>query len=146
MGRDRDLDPGHRYADLAPDELVRYLFDAFARRDFDAFFALLDPDVEFRPVDALGLIGGTGYGLEALHALMEDLERGGSAPMVSPRKIEVVDDELVLAFGVISERGQVGGRFASAVAWLFRVREGRVLAVFGYPTETAARRALKDWS
>ncbi len=97
-------------------------------------------------MDALGLIGGTGYGLDALHALLEELERGGSAPMAVPRTIEVIDDELVLAVGVISERGQVGGRFASAVAWLFRVREGRILAVFGYPTEAAARRALKDWS
>jgi ketosteroid isomerase-like protein len=146
VGRDRDLEPSHRYAALAPDELVRSFFDAFGRHDLDAFFAVLDPDVEFRPVDAFGLIGGTGYGLQALRALLEELERGGSAPVVVPRTIEVVDDELVLAVGVISERGQVGGRFASAVAWLFRVREGRILAVFGYPTEAAARRALRDWS
>ena len=91
-------------------------------------------------MDAFGLIGGTGYGLQALRALLEELERGGSARWSVPRTIEVVDDELVLAVGVISERGQVGGRFASAVAWLFRVREGRILAVFGYPTEAAARR------
>lgn len=146
MGRDRDLEPGHRYASMSSDELVRRLFDAFERNDLDAFFALLDPDVEFRPVDALGLVGVTGHGLRALRALLEELERGGSAPMATPRTIEVVDDELVLAVGVISERGQVGGRFASAVAWLFRVREGRILAVFGYPSEAAARRALKDWS
>ena len=146
MGRDRDLEPGHRYASLAPDELVR---SSSTRSDGMTWTPSSPCWIRTWSSGrwiAFGLIGGTGHGLRRCARCWEELERGGSARVVVPRTIEVVDDELVLAVGVISERGQVGGRFASAVAWLFRVREGRILAVFGYPTEAAARRALRDWS
>jgi ketosteroid isomerase-like protein len=137
---------GRSGTEQAPVELVRRAFDAFASGDLEVLLGMLDADLEFRPVDALGVIGGTGYGRDALYEWAQTLDRGGSAFVASPRRLEIVTDEIVLVTGVVSQVGQVGGRFAAAVAWLFRVRDGRILAAFGYTSEAAARRALNDWS
>jgi ketosteroid isomerase-like protein len=143
----RDSTPGRwSGTEQAPVGVVRRAFDAFASGDMELLLTLLDTDLEFRPVNALGVMGGTGYGRDAFVEWTHALDREGSAFVASPRRLELVADEIVLVTGVVSQVGQVGGRFASAVAWLFRVRDGRILAAFGYTSEGAARRALNDWS
>ncbi len=126
-------------------EIVASAFHAFARRDKGALLVLLDPQIEFRPVNALGLTEGSGRGHEAVLLWMEGIDRAGTEPLASPRTIEMVGADMVLAAGVLSERGLGGGRFAASVAWLFRVRDGLIVSAFGYSSETAARRALHDW-
>lgn len=144
MGSDPSLDQSA--TERAPVVLVRRAFDAFASGDLESLLPLLDADLEFRPVDALGVIGGTGYGRDAFCEWARALDRDGRSFVASPRRLEIVSNELVMVTGVVSQVGQVGGRFAAAVAWLFRVRDGRILAAFGYTSEAAARRALNDWS
>jgi ketosteroid isomerase-like protein len=139
-------EPDLRLVQPTAGEIVASGFRAFARHDKRALLALLDPELEFRPVNALGLTEGTGRGHEAVLLWMAGIDRAGTEPLASPRTIEMVGADVVLAAGVLSERGLGGGRFAASVAWLFRVRDGLIVSAFGYSSEAAARRALHDWA
>jgi ketosteroid isomerase-like protein len=127
-----------------PEDIVRRSFEAFRARNVADLLDLLDPELEFRPVTALGLTAPTGHGHRAIEMWMDGIARSGAEPLAVPRTIELVGDELVLAAGVLSERGRMAGRFAASVAWVFRVRHGRIVSAFGYPSEAAARRAIRE--
>jgi len=129
---------------LAPEDIVGCAFEAFRSREVEELLALLDPELEFRPVTALGLTAPTGHGHRAIQQWIEGIDRSGAEPLAVPRAIERVGDDLVLASGVLSERGRMSGRFAASVAWVFQVRDGRIVSAFGYPSEAAARRAISD--
>jgi ketosteroid isomerase-like protein len=131
-------------AQHAPGEIVERAFDAFRARDVGRLLELLDPQLEFRPVTALGLAAPTGRGHGAIELWMERIDRSGAEPLAVPRVIEAVGEDQVLAVGILSERGRMSGRFAASVAWVFRVRDGRIVSAFGYPSESAARRAISD--
>ncbi len=53
-------------------ELAYRAADAFNRRDFDAFLALVDPHVEFRPLDVELEGGGPYRGHDGFRSWMED--------------------------------------------------------------------------
>jgi ketosteroid isomerase-like protein len=53
-------------------------------------------------------------------------------------------DGWVLVSGTTSEKTRGGGRFAAAVAWVFRVRDGLIQSAIGYPNVDEARKALQD--
>ncbi len=141
-----DANPGRVLTRLtaAPEEIVRRSFEAFRARNVTELLDLLDPELEFRPVTALGLTAPTGHGHRAIELWMDGMDRSRAEPLAVPRTIERISDELVLAAGVVSERGRMAGRFAASVAWVFRVRGARIVSAFGYPSEAAARRAISD--
>jgi ketosteroid isomerase-like protein len=129
---------------LEPADVVARAFDALGRRDRDGLMALLDPDIEFQPVNALGLAEQTGHGHEDAREWMDEIDREGTEPWLYPRTIEHLGRGVVLVTGIASEKARAGERFAASVAWLVTVRDGRIVSSYGYPTETAARRAVAE--
>jgi ketosteroid isomerase-like protein len=130
-----------RSIDKAPADVVAAAFAALAKRDRDGLLALLDPEIEFQPVNALGLIEETGHGHEDALRWIDEIDRFGTEPGLHPRTIEDLGNGVVLVAGVASEQARAGGRFASSVAWLVTVRDGRIVSSYGYPSEAVARRA-----
>jgi ketosteroid isomerase-like protein len=123
-------------------ELVRRAYKAFARRDRTTLRSLCHDSLEFRPVDGLGLVGETIHGFDPSCAWVERREALGFEASVWVRTLEEVGPELVLGVGVVSERGRTGHGYAATVAWIWHVSGGRIDCVHGYPSESAARRAL----
>jgi ketosteroid isomerase-like protein len=124
---------------------VRVAYDALARRQLRVLEDLVHPNVEFRPVDGLGLIGETAHGISAVRAWLESGGRRFSHNHeIRVRRMEQVDAEHVLAIGVVIEQGRTGGSYAATVAWVWQVSKGRVRSFRGYTSEAAARRALSE--
>ena len=128
----------------APADLVAAAFKAFRARDRDAVRTLADPEVEFRVVNALGLIQENHRGIGAVMDWWDDMDRTDSWLLASPRTIEDMGNGWVLVSGTMSEKTRGGGRFAASVAWLFRVRGGLIQSAIGYPSPDEARKALAD--
>lgn len=128
----------------SPTEVVAAAFHAFRQRDRETMLALIDPDVEFRPATGLGLMGETRRGADEALRWFDEMDEADSWLLASARRIEEMGDGWVLVTGTASERARGGGRFAASVAWLFKVRDGRILSSIGYRTESEARRALAD--
>jgi len=123
-------------------DLVRDAYGAFARRDRETLRALCHDSLEFRPVDALGLLGEAMHGFDTACAWVARRENLGYAASMWLRTLEDVGPDHVLGVGVVSERGRTGHGYAATVAWIWRVRDGRIDCVHGYTSEAAARRAL----
>jgi ketosteroid isomerase-like protein len=127
---------------LSAVDLVRDAYRAFARRDRDALRALCDDSLEFRPVDALGLVGEAMHGFDTACDWVARREELGYVATIWLRTLEEVGSDRVLGVGVVSERGRTGHGYAATVAWIWRVYDGRIDCVHGYPSEAAARRSL----
>ena len=127
-----------------PADLVRTAFSAFRQRDRETIRSISDPDVEFRTVDALGLVGDTRRGLDAVMEWWDQMDSSDSWLRASPRTIEDMGAGWVLVSGTQAEKGRTGGRFAASVAWLFKVRDGLIVSAIGYASDADARRALEE--
>lgn len=125
--------------------IVRHAYDALARRQLCALEELVHPQVEFRPVDGLGLVGETVHGVAGVRAWLESGGRRFSHDQaIQVRRMEQMDAQHVLAVGVVSQQGRTGGCYAATVAWVWRVSDGLVRSFRGYPSEADARRALSE--
>jgi ketosteroid isomerase-like protein len=125
-------------------DVVASAFKALGERDREGLLALLDPEIEFQPVNAFGLVEETGHGHEDALRWMDQIDRDGTQPFLFPQTFEHVGNGVVLVAGIAAEDARTGGRFASSVAWLVTVRDGRIVSSYGYPSEAIARRALGD--
>lgn len=126
----------------ATEEVVATAFHAFRQQDRDAVLAIIDPDVEFRAVTGLGLMGETRRGAAEVLKWFDEMDRADNWLLATPSRIEDVGEGWVLVTGTASERARAGGRFAAAVAWLFQIRDGLILSAIGYPSEDEARETL----
>ena len=106
--------------------------------------AIMDPEIEFRTVSGLGLMGETGHGADAVLGWFDQMDEDDSWLLASPRTIEDIGDGWVIAVGTASEKARGGGRFAATVAWLFKIRDGRMQSAIGYPSADEARRAVEE--
>jgi ketosteroid isomerase-like protein len=132
-----------RQGESTPLALVRRAYDALASHQLCTLEGIVDSNVEYRPVDGLGLVGETLHGVAAVRAWFESGgRRFAHEQVMHVRHMEQVDAERVLAVGLVSERGRTGGAFAATVAWVWHVSDGRIRVLRGYPSEADARRAL----
>src|SRR5205809_2585740 len=90
--------------DSAPAEVVANAFEAVARRDRDGLMELLDPEIEFQPINALGLVEGTGHGHEDALRWMDEIDRYDTQPWLYPRTMEHLGGGVVLVAGIASEQ------------------------------------------
>src|SRR5215204_391666 len=92
-------------------ELTRRVFDAFVRRDRDAFVAFHDPDCEIQPL--LAAVGGNYHGHDGVREWWEDLF--GAFPDFSFRFDEVRElGDRTLGAARISAHGAHGMESARA--------------------------------
>jgi ketosteroid isomerase-like protein len=133
-----------RAESAAPVDVVARAFKALGERDREGLLALLHPEIEFQPVNALGLVEKTGHGHEDALRWMDEIDRDGTEPWLYPRTMEDLGGGRVLVAGIASEQARTGERFASSVVWVVTVRDGVIVSQYGYLSEEAARKALAD--
>ncbi|HWW76953.1 MAG TPA: nuclear transport factor 2 family protein [Pyrinomonadaceae bacterium] len=121
-------------------ELIRRGYEAYARRDFAAVFALLHPEVEIYQTASLpwgGTYRGQEQAREFFRRLSEQTE-GGPEPS---EFIAAGDD--VVATGRLRGRVRANGRpFDLAIAHLWTVREGKIVRFAAYIDTPAMLSAL----
>lgn len=113
-------------ADVA---VVRAVYAAFAARDFDAMAAHLHEDVEFLPQGTVEAVGRDRpyVGHAGMRAYFADVARGWDELSLDPADVRAAAGGVVV-FGTIAGRRD-GARVARRVAWNWRLRDGKVLAV-----------------
>jgi ketosteroid isomerase-like protein len=121
-------------------EIVHGLYDAFNRRDFNAFLALTDTDVRWVPLAAA--IDGDYLGHDGMRRWWT-----GMIDVFSDFTVEVVDvrefGELTLTRLGTRGRGTGGGAPFEMTLWqLAEWRDGRLLWCGSYETEAEALEAV----
>jgi ketosteroid isomerase-like protein len=124
--------------------LIRRAYDAFARRDLDTLRSISDESIEVSTVTGL-LAGRTGpyRGHEGLGEYMSDLAGTWKRIELRPQQFNELDDGTVLVFGRV-RAWHDKGFLDSANAWLWTVRDGRVMAVKVFADPSEARAAFGD--
>ncbi|HJQ30665.1 MAG TPA: nuclear transport factor 2 family protein [Pyrinomonadaceae bacterium] len=121
-------------------ELIRRGYEAYARRDFAAVFALLHPEVEIYQTDSLpwgGTYRGHEQAREFFRRLSEQTEGGPE-----PAEFLAAGDDVV-ATGRLRGRVRANGRpFDLAIAHLWTVREGKIVRFAAYIDTPAMLAAL----
>jgi len=116
-------------------DIVRALFDAFARRDMARVAELISDDMEFHAVTA-EVAGREGpyRGQAGMEQYFADVEEIWEEIRLTPVDFEEVGDR-ILVTGRVWARGS-GRVVDSSTGWLFKVREGQL--VWGRVFESAA--------
>ncbi len=113
--------------------LVRAAFEAFARRDRDAFFEICVPDVLVRPGGTASLAGRpAGYrGQEGVREYFEDLGSVWRTLTLRPQTFRPAE-ESILVFGEV-EGETAEGHLIVDVIWVWRVRDDLIASVEAFP-------------
>jgi ketosteroid isomerase-like protein len=116
----------------SPIDVVRRAYDVFRRRDLDALTAMSHPEITISSVT--GVVAGREEpyrGVGALAQYLEDVERIWDEIELLPQEFTETEDGRVLVFGrVRARRGK--SRIDTPNAWMWELREGRVVAVHVY--------------
>ena len=107
-------------------EVVRRSFEAIRNRDIDALLRLYEPEAEFRPLTGTRVESGGYRGHEGIRAYLEEVDT------VWEQMLPHADDlrshgDLVVVVGGCRVRGRESGAETDRpMAWVFRVRDGRI--------------------
>jgi ketosteroid isomerase-like protein len=113
---------------------VRASYDAYARGEFAAVLAAMDPGIEWADQDSLPW-GGTHRGHEAFANHMQTFTGHFEEVRIEPQ--EYLDaGEHVVVTGRLSGRAQAGA-FNVPTVWIWQLRDGKTTRVDTY-TDTAA--------
>ena len=121
---------------VEPAEVVRRLFDAFARRDLDAALAVAADDVQLWPQGTAQAAGREApyRGHDGIRAYFADVARVWESLEVQPGELRAAAGG-VIAFGTARGRTIAGDDLEVPVIWVFQLRDG--LVVSGRITNTA---------
>lgn len=120
-------------------ELVRRGFRLYADGDFEALWALVDPDVELEPIFMPGAYRG-------LAAVREALVAGGDPRLrwsASELEFHEVGEAVVVA-GRLHARAVIGAPLNLPIAFVFRVRDRLITRMEGHMTLAQALDAAVD--
>ena len=121
-------------------EIVKEVIDAFNRRDVDAIFACVNPDVEWFPAMTLG--GAPLRGREGIESYVREVSDTWEEYRVVVQDFRELADERVLALSRIEGRGAGSGGLVDAeMAQVFDFRDGRIARVRTYLGHNEALRA-----
>jgi ketosteroid isomerase-like protein len=115
--------------------VIRRAYQAFAARDVDALTQISHPEIEIRAVTgALARDGKPYVGIDGVAEYMSDVGQVWDELELLPAEFHDLDDERTLVFGRV--RARRGSTLVDTPnAWLWRLRDGKVLSaeVYGDP-------------
>ena len=121
--------------------LVGRLFHAFNHRDAETIVALCSEEMEFQAVTGEEVGRETPYrGRDGLREYLADVERIWEELLITPSRVEVLDDRLLVVGRVYVRSREFGIRDMPA-AWIWRLRDGLFVRgeVFADPEEAVRR-------
>jgi ketosteroid isomerase-like protein len=124
-------------------ELVRKVYDLWDRREYSSTAEFIDPDVEFVRIGAeFADLAGEWRGVPQMWAAIVEFWRAWEDLQNRPERFIDLGDR-VLALVKQIGRGRVSGLVVERdVAFLFTVREGKIVRLVGYWDRTEAMRAV----
>jgi ketosteroid isomerase-like protein len=126
------------------ESIIRRAYVAFAQRDLDTLVSVSDESIEVSTVT--GLLAGRSEpyrGHEGLAEYMTDLAGTWKRLELRPQQFNRIDDENTLVFGRV-RAWHDKGFLDSANAWLWTIRDDRVVAVKVFADPGEARTAFGD--
>jgi ketosteroid isomerase-like protein len=122
-------------------ELIESVWEAFSRADVDAAAGAIADEAEIVFPDTVPW-GGTYRGPDGFReAVSGMLSRVGDF-RAKPEMILGADDDHVVVVANITGRGQRGARLDVRVAWLYRLRAGKVIRGEAFPDTARVLEAL----
>jgi ketosteroid isomerase-like protein len=122
-------------------EIIRRGLDAYNRGDVEALLETADPDIEFVPLRSL-VVGGSYHGHEGIRQFFEDLDEEWEKRFIHLDEFREHGDT-VLLLGEFQAKGRASGvEMRSPVAWLFELRDGKVVRMQAYSSHTVALQAI----
>ena len=123
-------------------DIVRAVFDAFARRDIASVETLISEDMEFHAVT--GEVAGRDgpyRGHAGIEVYFADVDQIWEEINLTPLDFEEVGDA-ILVTGRVWARGS-GRVIDSSTGWLFEVRDGRIARARAFESATEAAAAVR---
>jgi ketosteroid isomerase-like protein len=117
-------------------QLIRSAFRLYHDGDFDALWALADPDLEVDPV----FTSGTFAGLDAVQAAMAAHGDPRTRWTASELEFHAVGERVVVA-GRLHARAVLGAPLNLPVAYVFHLRDRLITRMEGHMTLAQAMRA-----
>src|SRR2546423_12122123 len=112
-------------------EIAKQVIDAFNRRDGDAIFACVNPDVEWFPAMTFG--GGPLRGPEGIESYVREVSDTWEEYRVVGQDFRDLRDDQVLVLSQIEGRGAgSGGLVDAAMGQIFDFRDGQIARVRTY--------------
>ena len=122
-------------------EIAKQVIDAFNRRDVDAIFACVNPDVEWFPAMTLG--GGPLRGREGIESYVREVSDTWEEYRVVGQDFRDLGDDQVLVLSRVEGRGTgSGGLVDAAMGQTFDFREGKIARVRTYLDHGEALKAV----
>jgi ketosteroid isomerase-like protein len=110
-------------------DVVRAIYDAFARRDVQAALGLVAPDCELDLAGTARLAGRSGAyrGHDGLRDYFRDVERLWDELVLHTEDIRVIPGSVIVIGHIVGRRQGLDVRRSSV--WTWRVKDGRALSV-----------------
>jgi ketosteroid isomerase-like protein len=122
-------------------EIVQRVIDAFNRRDVDAIFACVNPDVEWFPAMSVTFGGGI-RGREGIESYIREVSDTWEEYRVVVQDLRDLADDRVLVLSRVEGRGAGSGGLVDAeMGQVYDFREGRIAQVRTYLDHGEAMRA-----
>jgi ketosteroid isomerase-like protein len=121
-------------------EIVRRIYDAMNRNDWDAAFRDAHPD--FEATFKEGPRAGTHRGRETLQEVADDLRAGFESWVSEPLQlIESGDQVVAIVNNRLRPKGGTRGEFEYRNGHIWTIRDGMVVSLVGFPTPEEALEA-----
>jgi ketosteroid isomerase-like protein len=124
-------------------DVVRAAVDCFNRRAMNAFLELIDPDVEWVPLNAV-LEGDVYRGHAGIERFMGDVNKDIENMQLRLEDVFEVGENVVLHAAIVGRGRGSGMDLEFPVGWVIRVRDGRVDYLRAYPERTDALKAAEE--
>ena len=119
--------------------LVRAVYEAFNRRDWDSVFSLAVPEFEFTL--KRGPEAGTHRGSEAVRRVLEDQAAAFDLWILEPEQFFERDDVVVAFVKFRLRPKESSAEFEIRIGNLWTIRDGKLLSLEGFPEREEALEA-----
>jgi ketosteroid isomerase-like protein len=123
-------------------ELAKRVIDAFNRRDADAIFECVNPDIEWFPAVPVSFGGGALRGRAGIESYLRDVSDTREEYLVLSQDFRDIDQDQVLVLSRVEGRGAGSGRFDAAMGQIFDIRDGKISRVRTYLDHREALKAV----
>ena len=124
-------------------EIVKQVIDAFNRRDADAMFECVNPDIEWFPAVSVSFGSGALRGREGIESYLRDVGDTWEEYRVLSDDVRDLGEDQVLVLSSIEGRGaSSGGRVVEAMGQIFDLRDGKISRVRTYLDHADALKAV----
>jgi hypothetical protein len=125
-----------------PADVVRSLYEAINRRDYDAGFALLDEDFEWIEPEH-GLLGGPHRGFDEVRRAIEAQLEVFDEFTIDPEEFHEHGDHVAVPVRQRARGGLSGVEVEVRIGHLWTVSGGRIIRLEVFPAREDARRAAQ---